>query len=162
MSFCNFCKKNFSCKGTLARHQRTARFCQSNQKDVYECEYCEQKFTQKTSLSSHLDRCPVKITTRVQEKYEKYEREMHLLRKENRRVKTDSIEQTEKLQEKYKKSKCDSEIDHNKQAEKITNLKQIIKEKDGEITNLKTMPAKVKKISTREEKLHMLNQTKNK
>jgi hypothetical protein len=130
---------------------------------VYKCEYCELLFTQKTSLSSHLDRCSTKIETQLQEKHkkemhllrkenrrfkkeaielqeklqEKHEKEMHLLRKESRRAKTEAIENTKELKMIHKKEISNLHSNLDVKCEKISKLKQIMKKKDEEISNLK-------------------------
>ena len=156
MNYCKSCNREFYSKSTLARHQRTAKSCQSNQKDVYKCEYCDLTFTRKASLLSHLDRCSIKITTQLQEKYEKrknrlqekHEKEMRLLRKENRRAKTEATEHTKELKMIHKKEISNLHSNLDVKNEKISKLKrimkendeeikQIMKEKDEEISNLK-------------------------
>ena len=66
MPSCEFCQKDFSTKGTLLSHQKTAKYCLEIQgKNVgnnsnFKCEYCDKTFTLKHNLNDHfiIDRSP--------------------------------------------------------------------------------------------------------
>ena len=60
MHCCKYCKKDFSTKGTLTRHQKTSKTCSilnENGRDFYNCEFCNSSFTQNSSLIYHLSKC---------------------------------------------------------------------------------------------------------
>ena len=67
---CNFCKKSFSSKYNLTRHQKTTMTCiklQTNKEDIvhvnFTCEFCDKKYTQKSKLSIHNKTCKKKEET---------------------------------------------------------------------------------------------------
>lgn len=79
---CQFCGKEFSSKGNLSYHIKTAKYCiqqreikefveEANDilpkensgtkvKEILECNYCESKFLRKYNLDSHLSHCKIK------------------------------------------------------------------------------------------------------
>ena len=70
---CNFCNNSYGSKKSLNLHQKTAKFCIEIQKGMenhtksqdpentyFACEYCEDKFTLKSSLERHYTRCKFK------------------------------------------------------------------------------------------------------
>ena len=103
---CNFCKKSFSSKGNLLSHQKTAKYCLELQgkhlETEFSCDHCSKHFTQKTSLSDHVEIC-----------------------KERRKKIQDDIQHTHLS---YIK-KLEAEIVKLKRVEK-ENIKKIIEEKD--------------------------------
>ena len=52
---CQFCKKTFSDKSNLKKHQTNAKYCLKIQgkeiEEKYVCKYCGKKFTRKDNLS---------------------------------------------------------------------------------------------------------------
>ena len=62
---CEFCNKQFSNKGNLNYHLKTAKYClklrEESQIENYNCEFCNISFTRKNSLQTHLLTCKEKI-----------------------------------------------------------------------------------------------------
>jgi len=57
---CNYCKKTFSSKYTLKKHQNTTKYClklQNREVENYKCNGCSNLFTTKGSLSVHQNKC---------------------------------------------------------------------------------------------------------
>ena len=81
---CEYCKKDYTTKGNLVKHQRTAKYCLEIQEKIhgensdkielrtFNCEYCTKKFSQKSHLSRHIPLC-----------IEKYKFEIEKLMKNN-------------------------------------------------------------------------------
>jgi hypothetical protein len=69
MSFeCKFCKKNYSTKGSLTNHQKTAKYCIKIQQSLFEvsdiesksfdCKYCKKSLSSNFNLGKHINLCP--------------------------------------------------------------------------------------------------------
>uniref|UniRef100_A0A6C0KFK2 C2H2-type domain-containing protein n=1 Tax=viral metagenome TaxID=1070528 RepID=A0A6C0KFK2_9ZZZZ len=73
---CDFCKKSFSTKGSLAIHQKTAKFCLKlqgkHEESCFKCENCTKIFTQKTSLSDHIPICKERYKKLLDKKDEEH------------------------------------------------------------------------------------------
>jgi len=81
---CEYCKKDYTTKGNIVKHQRTAKYCLEIQEKIhgensdkielrtFNCEYCTKKFSQKSHLSRHIPLC-----------IEKYKFEIEKLMKNN-------------------------------------------------------------------------------
>jgi hypothetical protein len=131
---CAYCHKKFSNIGNLNRHIRTAKFCSNNKKEedrIFQCEYCDAEFTQKTSLQKHYISCLKK--KHVEEKKWKEE------------IREKYKDRTNKLVAKNK----EQDLTIKSQKAKITKLtknlyesKDKISELEGIITGLKTAPDK--------------------
>lgn len=116
---CEFCKKTFSTKPNLLRHQRTANYCielqgKSPLKNV--CDYCNNSFTEKSSLNRHLLNCKVKRDDDV--------------RKRITKIKAKYEKRILELQEGYQ-----TEI--KLKSSEIENLKKVIEDRNEEITELR-------------------------
>jgi len=60
---CDFCKKEFSSKGNLNLHQKTAKYClelQGKDVTILKCEFCLKSFTCNKNLNEHLQTCKEK------------------------------------------------------------------------------------------------------
>jgi len=60
---CTHCNKQFSTKGSLATHQKTAKYClerQSKQNNDFGCTFCQRTFTLQHVLNDHLTVCKEK------------------------------------------------------------------------------------------------------
>ena len=77
MPNCEFCQKDFSTKGTLLSHQKTAKYCLEIQgKNVennsnFKCEYCDKTFTLKHNLNDHIIICKEKPKKEIENRYKK-------------------------------------------------------------------------------------------
>ena len=80
---CQFCKKTFSSKSNLKKHQLNAKYCiklrtnkfvkpKSNISKNFECKFCSSSFTSKQSLNYHNSRCKTK--EKLEEQKEFYEK----------------------------------------------------------------------------------------
>lgn len=72
MFVCEYCQKEFSTKGNVVSHQKTAKYCLIIQgKSIIEdfkCQYCEKKFTTSQNLNDHLSICKEKPIKQYEEK----------------------------------------------------------------------------------------------
>jgi len=81
MPSCEFCQKDFSTKGTLLSHQKTAKYCLEIQgKNVgnnsnFKCEYCDKTFTLKHNLNDHISICKEKPKKEIENRYKKFIKE---------------------------------------------------------------------------------------
>ena len=76
MVSCQFCKKKFAYKGTLATHQKTAKYCLEIQgKDIsnlFGCEFCNKNFTTQQNLKDHILVCKEKEKIEEDQKQQIY------------------------------------------------------------------------------------------
>jgi len=86
MSICNNCKKEFTTKYTLIRHQESNVCTTIKQKKIviHECNRCLKKLSTKQCLKYHLDRCKQEINsnTKYKELEEKLEEKISEMSKE--------------------------------------------------------------------------------
>jgi hypothetical protein len=119
---CDFCKKDFSSKGNLKLHQKSAKYCLNiRNKEIvneYKCEFCEDIFIRKSILVNHYDICKKKKDIEINNKLEKiknnYEQKIKLLQIE--------------FDEKLKKNESIYQEQLKKAELQITNLQNQIKE----------------------------------
>ena len=76
---CEYCEKNYTTKGNLIKHQRTAKYCLELQLKIlgkesdkiktrtYNCDYCDKKFSQKSHLLRHNPLCIDRYKFKIQE-----------------------------------------------------------------------------------------------
>ena len=122
MHYCKSCKKEFSTKGTLTRHQNTTKSClnrKNNPEKSYCCVYCEQHFTQSSNLNRHMQNCSAKYKIE-NKKYIKAQKEKYL-------SKISLLEETNKT--------IQNELNEYKAKNK--KLKILVKERDEQIVDLK-------------------------
>ena len=72
---CEFCKKEYSTKYSLLKHQKTTKKCIEIQKQMdinseieiinYSCNYCNKKFTSKQTLDKHITNCVEKYKDEI-------------------------------------------------------------------------------------------------
>ena len=93
MTSCEICKRKFSTKGNLKKHQLKAKYClkirnsesKSQSKPHFKCEFCDKTYTTKLKLANHHKTCTFKesiekdkliekLQKTVREKDEKIER----------------------------------------------------------------------------------------
>ena len=103
MHKCVYCNKEYSSKGILENHQKTAKFClrlrntSEIKLDFFKCSYCEDNFTQKDNLDRHYERCKIRID-KVQEENEQKKDELIIkLKEENQNYKTENLIQQKEL-----------------------------------------------------------------
>ena len=68
---CNICNKEFSTKGSLHTHQKTAKYClekQGKNNEEFNCSFCKKKFTLRHVLQDHLQTCKEKKMKDKEEK----------------------------------------------------------------------------------------------
>jgi len=72
---CEYCNKQFSNKGNLNLHQKTAKYClelrelnKIENKGYLQCEYCKSNFSRKSTLTQHLKNCKEKDFTELTQK----------------------------------------------------------------------------------------------
>jgi len=91
---CNFCNKEYSTKGILENHQKTAKFCirlRNNNENLeilnnhitinLKCEYCDDIFMLKQSLERHYEICKIKKEKQQKENEQKKDNEILELKK---------------------------------------------------------------------------------
>ena len=59
---CNYCKKEFSNKSNLTRHQKKCLIKINKPPKIFECEFCSKELCSNYSLNRHLNICKVKKT----------------------------------------------------------------------------------------------------
>ena len=60
---CEFCNRQFSTKGILVSHQKTAKYCltlQNKHNENFICNFCNKNFTSQYNLNEHLTTCKKK------------------------------------------------------------------------------------------------------
>ena len=70
---CNVCNKEFSTKGCLQTHQKTAKYClekQGKNNEEFGCTFCQKKFTLRHVLKDHLQICKEKSKKEMNKEYE--------------------------------------------------------------------------------------------
>lgn len=143
---CNFCGKIFLSKSALNLHKRTAKYCLKqreslentiidfeNQETIYECEFCEKKFTRKDYLKTHLSNCKNKKTKdtifetekKIEKETERYLTEIDILKKK-----------LEKKNAKIQKLKHDNELKIIEYKERELELNKQIQTLEQSISNI--------------------------
>jgi hypothetical protein len=106
MNTCTFCNKEFTTRGNLLSHQRSAKYCleiQGKSIEDFKCKYCEKKFTTTQHLNEHYNSCKIKkeedkkfeINNKIKNINEKHQKEIEML--------NTTIEKLEKKLETYEK-----------------------------------------------------------
>lgn len=84
MFTCEFCQRDFSCKGNLTLHLKTAKYCLQLQGKTSQtsmtCDYCQKTFAHKHTLLSHVqictDRMRVEYEMKMAEQKAQYEQQL--------------------------------------------------------------------------------------
>jgi cob(I)alamin adenosyltransferase len=107
---CNICNKEFSTKGSLHTHQKTAKYClekQGKNNEEFNCNFCQKKFTLRHVLQDHLQTCKEKSKKEISKEYESEIKTLNKIINEKDRYYTDQIntlkETIEKLEAKLEK-----------------------------------------------------------
>jgi hypothetical protein len=96
---CEFCEKVFSTKYNLATHKKNTKSCKNDiEKDMYNCEHCNKKFSSTNGLGYHIEKCVIKKEKEKEKNIiEKHKEEIDLLKKIH-------LEEIQKLKEDLTKS----------------------------------------------------------
>ena len=153
---CTYCQKSFSTKGSLAIHQKTAKFCLKlqgkNEESSFICSNCNKAFTQKISLSDHLDVCKERYKKLLDQKEDEYSLIIKKLELEITKIK-----RLEKEKVKEKEALFAKDIDSLKEklrekealfAKDIDSLTEKLKEKNDYIVKLETKLEKFENVVT--------------
>ena len=123
VTFCEYCSKEFTTRGSLLRNQRTVTSCIQLQKngkcERFECQYCNKSYTDRSNLNRHLPKCEVKKDSEINREINELKKEISKKRVKNQILKNQLKEQDEKWKEKTRM------------------LKNQLKRRDEEITSLK-------------------------
>jgi len=112
MFACEFCKKEFTIKGNLISHQKTAKYCLEKQgknlSEEFKCDHCNKIFTLKTNLNDHINICKSK---KIKEKEYNDDK---IIKDHNDKIK--------KIKEEYEKEKSYYQREHNKEIELLNQV----------------------------------------
>ena len=107
---CEFCKKDFSTKGVLLSHQKTAKYCLEIQginiknNCNFKCDYCDKTFTLKHNLNDHNSICKQKKIKETEDnKIKEYDVEIKKIKDEHKKEINDRDNQIKKIKYEYKK-----------------------------------------------------------
>ena len=133
MFSCNFCKKDFSFKGNMISHQKTAKYCldiQGKNCNAFECSFCCKIFTTHQNLNDHLTSCKEKEKKHYEIKIQELEKQIILVKKE--------CENTlEKQKHKYSNQLRDQDLYLTEKLKEMeTNYTRQLEEKETTITKL--------------------------
>jgi hypothetical protein len=141
---CTFCKKSFSTRGSLEKHQQTAKFCLKIQgkplESSFKCENCNKIFTQKTSLYDHFPTCKERHKKILEEKENEHSSIVKRLENEIvklKRLEKDKIkEKDEILKEKIKEKDIEHEHKMKEKNEYIYKLESKLERLESAITTI--------------------------
>ena len=92
---CNVCNKEFSTKGSLYTHQKTAKYClekQGKNNEEFNCIFCQKKFTLRHVLHDHLQICKEKSIKEMSKDYETEIKSLKKIIEDKDRYYTDQID----------------------------------------------------------------------
>ena len=138
---CEFCNASLKTISSLKLHQKTAKYCLSQQNNINTqelfCTACDKKFNRKSSLDNHLKICKENIFKKeLRCEYENREKELVALYEKDRIIQEkDRIIQDQKLIiEEQKITIKEFQDDQRKQNKDLTDRMQLIAEKAIERT----------------------------
>lgn len=144
---CEYCGKSFATKGSLARHQKTIKYCidlQSKTKPMeFKCEACDKYLTTKYNLTAHQKTC-----RKVKTENEDNNRDLELEHTREKLTEKESI--IEKLENRIRELELDMK-DVAIKAKKTTNITTNIQQNFTPITD-----EKLAEDATRFAKEHLL------
>lgn len=137
---CEYCKRNFSVKGSLLTHQKTAKYCLILQgkenENKYECNFCLKQFTLKQTLQEHLSICKKKSTIELDNQYQQELKEQNkqLIEKENQ-----LRQQNEQLRE-YNVQLKEFQIILKERESQVRELKEMLEKANQTIAEIAMQP----------------------
>ena len=141
---CEYCKREFSTKGVLVYHQKTAKYClkiQNKLEDTaqnYSCNGCGKKFTIKFNFERHLKSCNIITVNKIKEDYEQKLKEQkegyeQKLEEQKEGYEQKLKEQKEGYEQKLKEQKedCEQKLKEQKEGyeQKLKEQKECYKQK---------------------------------
>jgi len=122
--FCEYCKKGYTSKSVLVKHQKTTKKCLDIQKKLnvesvkveYKCEYCYRFFTSKQTMQNHESICVEKREFKIEELL----KEIEDLKNINMKLQLTIAELNGELKNANKASDCVYEIAKQPKSNNIT------------------------------------------
>ena len=104
---CEYCKKKFTTRPNLLRHQKTVFSClQLQKKDECErflCSFCKKTYTDRSNLNQHISKCKVKRESEIDEKIKELEKERDRWKTKTQKLKNQLKEKDKEIKEKDRK-----------------------------------------------------------
>jgi len=150
MITCEFCKKDFSTKGVILSHQKTAKYCLEIQginiknNCNFNCDYCDKTFTLKHNMNDHISICKQKKIKETEDnKIKEYDVEIKKIKDEHKKEINNRDNQLQQIKDEYKKEmkQKDNEIkkikdDYERESKReIDLLNQIISKLEMKLEN---------------------------
>lgn len=118
---CEFCEKEFSSKGNLKVHQKTAKYClnlQGKTIKIYDCEYCLKTLTTQQNLQEHLLICKEKIKIESENMVEKLKKNIERLERKTEKLREEYEQKMEKQKREHKEELEKQKKEHKEELEK--------------------------------------------
>ncbi len=104
---CEYCKKKFTTRPNLLRHQKTVFSClQLQKKDECErflCSFCKKTYTDRSNLNQHISKCKVKRESEIDEKIKELEKERDRWKTKTKKLKNQLKKKDKEIKEKNRK-----------------------------------------------------------
>ena len=163
MFVCTFCKKEFTIKGNMLSHQKTAKYCLEQQGKVcinFECQFCSKHFTTQHNLNDHNIVCKEKDKKQYQNKLKEIEVQNIEYKEKLEKQRQDYEEKLEKQRTAYEekleaqkqecvtklekqRTACDEKLEAQKQ-DYIAKLESRLEKFENVVTNIASEPKTVK------------------
>jgi hypothetical protein len=149
MFVCTFCKKEFTIKGNMLSHQKTAKYCLEQQGKVcnnnFECQFCLKHFTTQHNLNDHNNVCKEKDKKQLKEIEVQNIQYKEKLEKQKQDYKEKLEKQKQDYEEKLEKQKQDYEEKLEKQRQEyMTKLEARLDKFESTVVNIASAPKTVK------------------